>query len=93
MKKVSIFLLSLFFFIYPVYAEEFSITGENVILYNMNDDKVLYSKNADEIVEIASLTKMMTALVTIENTSDLTKEITITEKRFRRHNRVFKSRF
>ena len=82
MKKVSIFLLSLFFFIYPVYAEEFSITGENVILYNMNDDKVLYSKNADEIVEIASLTKMMTALVTIENTSDLTKEITITEKDF-----------
>ena len=82
MKKVSIFLLSLFFFIYPVYAEEFSITGENVILYNMNDDKELYSKNADEIVEIASLTKMMTALVTIENTSDLTKEITITEKDF-----------
>ena len=48
----------------------------------MNDDNVLYSKNADEIVEIASLTKMMTALVTIENTSDLTKEITITEKDF-----------
>lgn len=82
MKKVSIFLLSLFFFIYPVYAEDFFITGENVILYNMNDDKILYSKNADEIVEIASLTKMMTALVTIENTSDLTKKITITEKDF-----------
>lgn len=82
MKKISIFLLSLFFFIYPVYAEDFFITSENVILYNMNDDKILYSKNADEIVEIASLTKMMTALVTIENTSDLTKEITITEKDF-----------
>lgn len=82
MKKISIFLLSLFFFIYPVYAEDFFITGENVILYNMNDDKILYSKNADEIVEIASLTKMMTALVTIENTSDLAKEITITEKDF-----------
>lgn len=82
MKKVSIFLLSLFLFIYPVYAEEFSITGENVILYNMNDDKILYSKNAEETVEIASLTKMMTALVTIENTSDLTKEVIITEKDF-----------
>lgn len=82
MKKISIFLLSLFFFIYPVYAEDFFITSENVILYNMNDDKILYSKNADEIVEIASLTKMMTALVTIENTSDLTKEITIIEKDF-----------
>ena len=82
MKKASIFLLSLFFFIYPVYAEAFSITSENVILYNMNDDKVLYSKNAEEIVEIASLTKIMTAIVTIENTDDLQKNITITEKDF-----------
>ena len=82
MKKVSIFLLSLFFFIYPVYAEALSITGENVILYNMNDDKVLYSKNAEEIVEIASLTKIMTSIVTIENTDDLQKNVTITEKDF-----------
>ena len=82
MKKVSIFLLSLFFFIYSVYAEAFSITGENVILYNMNDDNVLYSKNVDEIVEIASLTKIMTSIVTIENTDDLQKNVTITEKDF-----------
>ena len=82
MKKVSIFLLSLFFFIYPVYAEAFSITSENVILYNMNDDNVLYSKNAEEIVEIASLTKIMTSIVTIENTDDLQKNVTITEKDF-----------
>lgn len=82
MKKFSIFLLSLFFFIIPVYAEDFSITGENIILYNLNDDHVLYSKNADETVEIASLTKLMTALVTIENVSDLNKVVTITEKDF-----------
>ena len=82
MKKISIFLLSLFFFIIPVYAEDFSITGENIILYNLNDDHVLYSKNADETVEIASLTKLMTALVTIENVSDLNKVVTITEKDF-----------
>ena len=36
----------------------------------MTDDKVLYEKNADQEVYIASLTKMMTALVAIENIKD-----------------------
>lgn len=93
MKKFSIFLLSLFFFIIPVYAEDFSITGENIILYNLNDDHVLYSKNADETVEIASLTKLMTALVTIENVSNLNKVVIITEKDFEGTNGYSKAGF
>lgn len=82
MRKISIFLLSLFFFISNVNADNFTITGQNVILYNLNDNNILYNKNADERVEIASLTKIMTALVTIENTEDLNKQIVIKEKDF-----------
>lgn len=62
------------------YAEDFNITSKNVILYNLNDDKVLYEQKADEKVQIASLTKIMSALVAIEENEDLNKEVTITKE-------------
>ena len=81
-RKLNWFFLSLFFFIYPVYAEEFSITGENVILYNLNDNNILYSKNENEETQIASLTKIMTSLVALDAIDNLNEKITITSKDF-----------
>ena len=82
MKNIKCFLVSLFLLILPVYGDEINIAGENVILYNLNDQTVLYSKNENDLTKIASLTKIMTALVTIENTPDLNKEITFTDQDF-----------
>ena len=82
MKKVVFFLFSLFFFCYSVYAENFDITGEYVSLYNMNEDILLYSKNDTKKTSIASLTKMMTTLVAIEEIDDLDKIVTIKERDF-----------
>lgn len=82
MKKVVFFLFSLFFFCYSVYAENFDITGEYVTLYNMNEDTLLYSKNDTKKTSIASLTKMMTALVAIEEIDNLDKIVTIKERDF-----------
>lgn len=82
MKNIKCLLVSLFLLILPVYADEINIAGENVILYNLNDSTVLYSKNENDLTKIASLTKIMTALVTIENTPDLNKEITFTDQDF-----------
>ena len=82
MKKVVFFLFSLFFFCYSVYAENFDITGEYVSLYNMNEDILLYSKNDTKKTSIASLTKMMTTLVAIEEIDNLDKIITIKERDF-----------
>lgn len=82
MKRVVFFLFSLFFFCFSVYAEEFDITGEYVSLYNMNEDMLIYSKNDTKKTSIASLTKMMTTLVAIENIDDLEKVITIKERDF-----------
>lgn len=82
MKKIY-FLFSLFFFcINIVFAQNFDISGKNVILYNMNDYEIIYSKNAEEKTQIASLTKIMTTIVGIENIEDLNKNITFTEKDF-----------
>lgn len=82
MKKVVFFLFSLFFFCYSVYAENFDVTGEYVTLYNMNEDTLLYSKNDTKKTSIASLTKMMTTLVAIEEIDDLDKIVTIKERDF-----------
>lgn len=82
MKKVVFFLFSLFFFCYSVYAENFDITGEYVTLYNMNEDTLLYSKNDTKKTSIASLTKMMTTLVAIEEIDNLDKIVTIKERDF-----------
>lgn len=82
MKKVVFFLFSLFFFCYSVYANDFYITGEYVTLYNMNEDTLLYSKNDTKKTSIASLTKMMTTLVAIEEIDDLDKIVTIKERDF-----------
>lgn len=82
MKKVIFFLFSLFFFCYSVYADDFDITGEYVTLYNMNEDTLLYSKNDTKKTSIASLTKMMTTLVAIEEIDNLDKIVTIKERDF-----------
>ena len=82
MKKAVFFLFSFFFFCYSVYADDFDITGEYVTLYNMNEDTLLYSKNDTKKTSIASLTKMMTTLVAIEEIDDLDKIVTIKERDF-----------
>ena len=56
------------------------INSSNAILYNLNDGEVLMEKQADEKVKIASLTKIMTALVAIENIDNLNKVVKIPEE-------------
>ncbi|MBR2708304.1 MAG: D-alanyl-D-alanine carboxypeptidase [Bacilli bacterium] len=58
-------------------AEELNIKSKNAILYNINEDEILYEKEKDEKIEIASLTKIMTALVTLENIDDLNKQVIV----------------
>ena len=83
MKKIMhiIMILSLFL-IESVYAEEFNITSKHVIMYNLNEDKVLYELDSNTKDQIASLTKIMTTIVAIENNKDLNKEVTITKEAF-----------
>lgn len=48
---------------------------EIALLVNADTDTVIYSKNADKITAPASLTKLVTALVVLNECSDLQKEI------------------
>ena len=80
MKKVFQFIIIFCLFsVHIVYAEEFNITSKSVILYNMNENKVLYELKSDEKLQIASLTKIMTVITAIEHNDDLSKEVVITK--------------
>ncbi|MCI6265457.1 MAG: serine hydrolase [Erysipelotrichaceae bacterium] len=79
-KVVKILIIWLVFNFQFVYAEEFNITSKNVILYNMNDQNILYELNSNEQVQIASLTKIMTTITAIEQVDNLEQTVPITKE-------------
>ena len=68
---------SFFGFFIPINIEALEINSEHAILYNMNDDIVIFEKNADERTYIASLTKIMTTIVAIENIDDVDETVSV----------------
>ena len=78
MKKIIFTILLLF----PIFVSALEINSKHAILYNLNEDKIVFEKNSNEITSIASLTKIMTTIVAIENIENLDAKVTITEKDF-----------
>lgn len=65
--------------------QELNLAAEAAVLCSLNDNRVLYSKNAHESLNPASLTKIMTALVALKNGQldqvlTATPSVTITER-------------
>lgn len=58
-----------------IYAEELTFDSKYAILYNLDTDELLYEYNANEVTSIASLTKIMTCIVAIENISNLDDKV------------------
>ena len=58
------------------------LNSPNVILIRLKDHAILMQKNSEEKIYPASLTKIMTAVVAIENLSDLNEEIRLTKSTF-----------
>ncbi|MGN7402628.1 D-alanyl-D-alanine carboxypeptidase family protein [Cytobacillus praedii] len=56
--------------------------SQNAILINLDEEKILMEKHSEEIIFPASLTKIMTTLVAIENLEDLQKRILLPESMF-----------
>lgn len=80
MKKIILTITLLFALTQNVLGLE--INSTNAVMYNMNENEVIFEKNKDEKISIASLTKIMTTIVAIENIDDLDKTITIKVKDF-----------
>lgn len=82
MKRVlQVLLIISVLFINNVKA--FEINSKNAILINLNEDTILYEKNSEENTKIASLTKIMTAMVVLDTVDNLDKKVTLTSDDFK----------
>ncbi|MBQ6816720.1 MAG: D-alanyl-D-alanine carboxypeptidase, partial [Clostridia bacterium] len=59
---------------------EFTLNANTAILLSLDTGEVLYSQNADQKVYPASLTKILSAIIVVENTPNLDSEIITTTK-------------
>ena len=74
MKKILCFLVLLL-----VPLKVFAISASSYIAYDLDNDIVYYEKNVDDKRLIASITKILTAIVTIENI-DINKNVLVGEE-------------
>lgn len=82
-KCVAVFLAALFALPVsnPVQAEEvLSLSAESAVLMDASNGRILYAKNPDEQLAMASTTKIMTALLTLEEAAKENKEVKITRE-------------
>ena len=67
---------------YSKYYKQLTIKSPKAIIYDAETGDVIYEKKANEKSSIASLTKLMTAMVIIDSNLDLNETVTITKDDF-----------
>ena len=67
MKKFMLFLILLFVFITPISAEDLTLNAKSSILIEASTGKILYETNKDERYAPASMTKMMSLVIIMDN--------------------------
>lgn len=80
MKKISLFIIICFCFIifsFNIYADELEITSTNYGVYNAENLELLVGKNENEKISIASITKLMTAVVFVDNVDNLNEKVVV----------------
>lgn len=77
-KKILFILIILMCFI-TVPVSALNVNSKNVVLYKLDNKEKVFGLKSNEKVSIASLTKIMTVIVAIENLKSLDQEITITK--------------
>jgi len=82
MKKILLIIITFFMFI-NVKAIDLDLNSKYAYAYNLTEDKEMYNLNANEEIKVASMTKIMTAIIVIENNKDLEKLITIKDEDLR----------
>lgn len=77
-KKIISSFFFFFLFTTCIIASEINISSDKYILYNLNDNSVLIEKDSNDRTQIASLTKLMTIIVAIENINNYDDKVIIT---------------
>ena len=67
MKKIVVLILAFAFLMPVVKADSLNLDAESAILIEASSGKVLYEKTPDEKLPMASMTKIMSMLLIMEN--------------------------
>lgn len=65
---------------YASYNSELDTEADIALLFSLDDGTVIFDKNADKVTAPASLTKITTAILTLENCPDLDTVVTVPKK-------------
>ena len=61
-------------------SEALGVSAQSAVLYCVNNDSVLFEKNSTEKMSMASTTKILTTLITLEQSQAEDKEVTFTKE-------------
>lgn len=64
---------------HAAYNGQVKFTSDIVYMISLDQNTTIFNKNASKKTPMASLTKITTALVTLDNVKDLNKKVTVTE--------------
>lgn len=82
-KRILILLILLIpFNVFALSDDDILINSKNAIVINLNNGEIIYEKNKDEVINVASMQKIMTTLVGIENIKDINESFTIPDDIF-----------
>lgn len=78
-KIIVILIFCIYFFSSNVFAtiDDLDLSAKYVGVYNANNLEPIYEKGAKDKISIASITKIMTAIVCIENVEDLNSTVIV----------------
>ncbi len=92
MKKTVIGIVCVWFIVFCVFnffsfkqyndknqKPDFQVSAQGIILADIDSDSIIYEKNSKEKLYPASLTKIMTALLVLENTNNLEEILTVSK--------------
>lgn len=80
MKRYLLLLVILLLPIKIYALDDLTLNSNAYIIYDNTSDTILASSNANNVVSIASLTKIMSAITVIENVNSLNERVTITNE-------------
>jgi serine-type D-Ala-D-Ala endopeptidase (penicillin-binding protein 7) len=72
-----------------IHMVEPDVSADSAAIFDLTSKTVLFEKNAEDVSSIASITKLITALVVLDLKPDLKKEYTLTENDRREGGRIF----
>ena len=76
MKQLKCLLIFIIIFLVNIKVNALDLSSKYAVLYNLTDNEIIYEKEKDKQISIASLTKIMTSIIAIEKIDNINDKVT-----------------